>query len=77
MTHWDTGVPLIGQKKAARGKAGFSRCVEASSRTVPLLLADTSCDAFLFRRGRCDAGVCGGMVGEELWGVSCVLPQHS
>ncbi|KXT15806.1 hypothetical protein AC579_6248 [Pseudocercospora musae] len=53
----DESVPFAGQKKATRGHEGASRFVTGSWITVPLeLLAEAKMSAFLFLRGRWEAG---------------------
>jgi hypothetical protein len=60
-SHCDVDVPLTGQKKATKEKAGFSRFEIGSRVRVPLeLLVAASCRRFL--RGRCEELGVGGML---------------
>lgn len=57
MTHWEVAV-RAGQKKATRGKAGFSCLVWTSRVMVPLELLEEM-SALRFLRGLWDEGVDG------------------
>lgn len=72
VTHWEV-VPFAGQKKATKGKAGFSRLESVSRSTVPLELLDDSKSAFRFFLGRYELGVEGAIFDRVVVGYRSMI----